>query len=122
VSRPRTNTPLQALVTLNDPVFVEAARVMAERVIREGGATPDERIAYAFRLAVARRPTARERDVVQRLYVSRLERYRGDRDGAEALASSGKAPREPGLDAAEVAAWTTVSQVLLNLDETITRE
>ena len=122
VDRPRTNTPLQALVTLNDPAFVEAARVFGQRVMTRGGGAFDDRLVFAFRSAVARRPTDRERQVLRQVYDAQLRRFRADPKAALALASNGRAPRPPGLDVPELAAWTAVGNVLLNLDETITRE
>ncbi len=122
VDRPRTNTPLQALVTLNDPVYVEAARMLGERVLHEGGASVDERLVYAFRLCVARSPREPELAVLRRLYQQQRSRYETDRAAAAALASNGKAPRAASLPVSELAAWTAIGNVLLNLDETITRE
>ncbi len=122
VNRPRTNTPLQALVTLNDPVFVEAARVFGQRILREGGDRIEDKLAFAFRCAVARQPSERERAVLERTYRRQLQRYQADRQAALTLVSNGPAPRPLELDVAELAAWTAVGNLLLNLDETITRE
>lgn len=114
--RPRTNTPLQALATLNDPVFVEASAALARRMMTEGKADP---VAYGFKLCVARAPTARERELVRSLYGDSLAKYQKDAAKAKALtAVIGDAK----LDAAEWASWTVVANVLLNLDETITKE
>ncbi len=121
VQRPRTNTPLQALVLLNDPVYVEAARVLAQRTIAEGGSTPPDRLAYAFRLCTARTPTDRELDVLLRHYHQQLDNYRKDRQAAAALIRVGESPRPADLDDAELAAWTAIGNILLNLDETITK-
>ncbi len=121
VTRPRTNTPLQALALLNDPVFVECARVLAARVLREGGATADERLDYAMRLCVARRPNDRERAVLAKVLDQQLDNYRRDPKGAAALISVGKAPRAMDLDPAELAAWTALANVLMNLDESVTK-
>lgn len=122
VQRPRTNTPLQALVTLNDPALVEAARVLGQRVLREGGSRLEERLVFAFRCAVARRPTDRELDVLRRVYAKELNRFRADPQAAESLTQVGQSPRPEDLDVPELAAWTALGNVLLNLDETITRE
>ena len=78
VRRVRTNTPLQALTTLNDPVFFEAARAMADRMVKEGGDTEAARVAYGFRLVVSRAPTQAELDRVLAYYREQLTRYRAD--------------------------------------------
>ncbi len=119
--RARTNTPLQALVLLNDPAYVEAARVLGQRVMREGGATPSERIAYAFRLCTARPPESREADVLLKIFEAQLARFKSDSASAAKLAKIGESQPPAGLDIAELAAWTAVANVLLNLDETITK-
>ena len=121
VQRPRTNTPLQALVLMNDPAYVEAARVLAQRVLKEGGADLEARMVHAFRLCVARGPTDRERAVLLGLYRQQLDHFRADPKAAEALIKVGESARPPGLDPAELAAWTAIGNVLLNLDETITK-
>src|SRR5207302_3756630 len=121
VRRQRTNTPLQALVLLNETTFVEAARKLAERTMTEGGATPADRIAFAFRLATARLPSDRERDVLRRLFEAQAEKYRKDPAAAKKLLAVGESPRNEKLDAAELAAWTAVANAVLNLDETLTR-
>ncbi|HEY2250654.1 MAG TPA: DUF1553 domain-containing protein, partial [Planctomycetaceae bacterium] len=122
VDRPRTNTPLQALVTLNDPVFVEAARVFGQRIMQEGGSVTADRLTFAFRLCVARPPSDQEIEVLQRLFAAQLARYQSDLPAAKALVNSGAAPRPESLPIAELAAWTALGNVLLNLDETISRE
>jgi hypothetical protein len=104
IRRVRTNTPLQALTSLNNPYFFDAARAMAKRMIAEGGKTETDRITYGFRLAVSRRPTQRELDDVLAFYRQQLAEYRSR--GASAEAS----------------AWTMVANVLLNMDETISKE
>lgn len=121
VRRGRTNTPLQALVLLNDPTYVEASRKLAERIITEGGASPEDRIAFAFRLATARSPRADEVRILKRLLEGELAVYRKDRGAASKLLSVGEAPHDPKLDVAELAAWSTVAGVILNLDETVTK-
>jgi hypothetical protein len=120
VRRARTNTPLQALVLMNDPTYVEASRKLAELMMTEA-ATPAERITFAFRLVTARRPRAAEIAVVQKVFDAQLEVYRKDAAKALKLLSIGEARRNEKLDVAELAAWTTVTSVLLNLDETVTR-
>ena len=122
INRPRTNTPLQALVTLNDPVFVEAARVFAQRILAETRTDVESRLVFAFRRALARPPSADEFDVLRRLLHDRLERYQSDTQAATKLASHGMAPQQADVNLVELAAWTSVAQALLNLDETVTRE
>ena len=119
--RPRTNTPLQALTTLNDPAFVEAAQVMARKVSSVIGPDPAKRAEYAFRLCVARPPQPKELERVLAIYEAELANYRKDVKAAEAMAfgAVGKAPE--GFDVCELAAWSVVANVLLNLDETITK-
>jgi hypothetical protein len=120
--RPRTNTPLQALVLMNDPTFVEAARALAQRMILEAARDHGKRIEHGFRLAVARKPTSRERHWLRDLAEKHTSDYRKDPAAAEALLSVGESKPDPRVDKAELAAWTTVASVILNLDETITRE
>ncbi len=120
VRRERTNTPLQALVLMNDPQFVEAARKLGERTMREGGTTPDERITWAFRLVLARRPSARALEKLKDLFVARLAAFRADDEAARALLEVGDSAPVRDLPPAELAAWTMVGSALLNLDETLT--
>ena len=119
--RAQTNTPLQALALLNDPTYVEASRALAERALLEGGRDLNTRLAYAFRLATARKPTEKETKVLRTLLDSRLASFRRDKKAALKLLSVGESPRDVRLDVAELAAWTTVAIVILNLDETITK-
>ena len=119
--RPRTNTPLQALVTMNDPQFIEAARVLAQRLLTECQADTDARIALAYRLALARPPLPPEQQLMRDFIGKQLTLYRADTNAANALSSAGRAPRPETLNAAEHAAWTAAANVILNLDETITR-
>jgi mono/diheme cytochrome c family protein len=120
--RSRTNTPLQSLVLLNDPTYVEAARALAQRMLLEAGRDPAARINYGFRLATARRPEPRERQVFRDLAERELSIYRKDEPSAGKLLTVGESKPDPRLDKAELAAWTTVASMMLNLDETITRE
>ncbi|MCE9533475.1 MAG: PSD1 and planctomycete cytochrome C domain-containing protein [Planctomycetes bacterium] len=122
VARARTNTPLQALVTLNDPTFVEAARVFAQKVLKESSGDIESRLRFAFRSALAREPNSAELDALRTRYEKHLERYRADKAAAAKLVQVGQFTRPTNLDAAEHAAWTSVCNILLNLDETITRE
>jgi hypothetical protein len=119
--RSRTNTPLQALVLLNDPTYLEAARKLAERVMTSGGTTPESRIAFAFRQAISRPPTVSENELALKLYRQRLTRFQQDPAAAKSLLSVGESSRDLSLAEPELAAWTTVMSVLLNLDETITK-
>jgi hypothetical protein len=120
--RALTNTPLQALVLLNDPTYVETARGLAERTLREGGVDEKSRVAYAFRLATARTPSGKEVAVLRKLLKERLTSFRADSKAAIKLLEVGESPRDKRLDVVEHAAWTTVASVILNLDETITKQ
>jgi len=122
VRRLMTNTPLQAFVVMNDTAFVEAARVFAQRILLDGGATTDSRLSYAFRRALAREPNPRERVTITRLLNDALREYRTNVEAANKLASAGEFPRPKELDVAEHAAWTCVCNAILILDETITKE
>ena len=117
-----TNTPLQALVMMNDPTYVEAARALAQRTIVEGGKDEKSRVEYAFRLATARKPSGKEAGILRQLLKGRQEEFRRDRNAALKLLSVGEAPRDKRIDVAELAAWTTVASAILNLDETITKQ
>ena len=120
--RARTNTPLQALVLLNDPTYVEAARALAGRMITEAGRDHGRRIDHGFRLATARLPAPRERQALRDLAERQLATYRKDTGAARQLLAVGQSPAPARLDPAELAAWTTVASAILNLDETITKE
>lgn len=122
IRRARTNTPLQALTTMNDIQFVEAARHFAERLIRDGGSSDADRIAYAFRLATARNPGDSEQEILQQVFSDSFEQYSKDTDAAKALLAVGESKRDESLDVARHAAWTIVASAILNLDETLTRE
>ncbi|MCL4191353.1 MAG: DUF1553 domain-containing protein, partial [Thermoguttaceae bacterium] len=116
VRRPRTNTPLQALVTLNDPVYVEAAQGLARRMIRDGGSQAADRIGYGFRRCVARPPSDAEVERLAQLYEEARQRFAAAPEQAEKMATVplGLAAE---FDAVDLAAWTVVANVLLNLDE-----
>ena len=122
VRRARTNTPLQALVLMNDTQYVEAARRLAERMLTEGGATPEEQITYAFRLSTARRPSADELALLAGVLNAYLADYQAKPDAAAKLLAVGESKRNESLDAAQLAACTMVANLILNLDETITKE
>jgi hypothetical protein len=117
-----TNTPLQALVTLNDPTYVEASRALAARALREGGKDVNGRLGYAFRLALARKPSAQESKVLRELLSQQLIAYRKDKKAASELLRVGESTVDPSLDPSELAAWSMVTSAILNLDETITKE
>ena len=121
VRRIRTNTPLQALVTLNDPVFIESAQAMARRIDRVPDRDVRQRAKYAFRLVLTREPTASETDRVVELFEATRVLYVSQPAQAKAMATEPLGPAPSGADLAELAAWTVVSNVLLNLDETLAR-
>ncbi len=120
VRRSRTNTPLQALVLMNDPTYVEASRKLAERMMRHA-TQPEERLAFAFRLATARPPRGPERAVLKRALDQQLARFRADEDAARKLLAVGESPRDEALPPTELAAYSVVASVILNLDETVTK-
>ena len=121
VKRPRTNTPLQALVLLNDPTYLEAARKLAERVLQLESASPEDRIRFAFRLTVGRVPSTDE--TVKLLELQRVQRsvYQQRPDKARQLLTAGSSSWDKSLDPLELASWTMVASVLLNLDEVINK-
>ena len=121
VRRARTNTPLQALILMNDVTFVEAARVLGQRMLLEGGTHPDEKIAWGFRLVLARTPQAVEAEVFRKGLDRNLERFHNDIVAAKQLTSIGESVPPGKLDPADLAAYTTVASLILNLDETVTR-
>ncbi len=116
VRRSRTNTPLQALVTLNDPVYVEAAQALSRR-IASGGKTTEEKARQGFRLCLSRDPSADELSRVARLYEVTHDEFAKEPEKAKKLATEPIGPAPAGADVAELAAWTVVGNVLLNLDE-----
>jgi hypothetical protein len=120
VRRLRTNTPLQALVTLNDPVYVEAAQGLARRIARHEGDLR-KRVVYAFRLCLARHPSDRETARLLELFMKARRRFAADPARATALATKPLGPVPAGLNVADLAAWTVLGNVLLNLDETLAR-
>jgi hypothetical protein len=120
VRRSRTNTPLQALVLLNDPTYVEASRKLAERVMTEAAAT-EGRVALMFRLVTGRAPSSAEASVLRRVFEQQAAAYRRDPKAALRLLAVGESDRAAHLDAAELAAWAAAAGVILNLDESVTR-
>ena len=117
--RPRTNTPLQALVTLNDPVYVEAAQALARRLLREAGESPESKIRHAFRLCLARHPGDAEVARLAQLHQQAVERFRKNPANAQLMATKPLGSAPPEADIPDLAAWTVVANVLLNLDEVV---
>jgi cytochrome c553 len=122
IERTRSNTPLQALALLDDPTYVEASRVFAARIVREGGRTEVERIAFAFRQVLQRPPVPNEVELLQKLYEQHLKQYQADEAAARALLAVGDTKPPAGIAPAELAAWTSVARVMVNLHETIARD
>jgi hypothetical protein len=122
VRRQRTNTPLMALVMLNDPTFVEAARVLAQRAMLERADQYQDRIALMFEMATARRPEPAEQDVLLAVYQRQRDVFRKNNDAGLKLLAVGESERVADLDPTEHAALTAVASIILNLDETITKE
>ncbi|MCA9230334.1 MAG: PSD1 domain-containing protein [Planctomycetales bacterium] len=125
VRRTRSNTPLQALTTLNEPLFMECSQSLALQTIQNGGTTDPERAAYAFRRCVARAPQEAEQSLLVDLLRHQLEKYRQTAADPWAILANeaGERPQlAEDIDPASLAAWTVVSRVLLNMDETITKE
>jgi mono/diheme cytochrome c family protein len=119
--RTRSNVPQQALVLLNDPTYVEAARVFAERVLREGGASFEGRLRWAYERALARAPREEEARILGELLRKHVAQYRADPRSAARLVGAGLAPVPKDLDVVELAGWTSVARAILNLPEVITR-
>ena len=125
VRRTRSNTPLQALTTLNEPIFMECARALALRTVRQDRGTDRDRLDYAFRRCLSRKPTEPEAATLLGLLRRQFQRF--EKPGAEPWTLAADDPKKPpqlptGVSAGQLAAWTAVSRVLLNLDETITKE
>jgi hypothetical protein len=116
-----TNSPLQALELLNDPTYVEAARGLAQRMLKEGGRETDKRIGYGFRLATGRKPAPAEVRILHDAVEQHLAHYRDDTVAGELL-HVGESVYDQHLDRHELAAWTALASTILNLDETITKE
>ena len=122
VRESRTNTPLQALTLMNDETYLEAARKMGERMMLEGGTTPASRLDFGFRLVAARAPHERERGVLLTSLHRHLDRYKTDTAAAGRWLAQGESPINAAFDKSELAAYSTVASMLLNLDETVTKE
>jgi Protein of unknown function (DUF1553)/Protein of unknown function (DUF1549)/Planctomycete cytochrome C len=121
VRRERTNTPLQALLLLNEPQYVEASRVLAERTLREAKPSPEERLRHMFRLATARQPDARDLAELSAALKDLSAHYAKQPDAAKALIQTGESKPDPKLDPSELAVWTMIGNILLNLDEVVTK-
>ncbi|MCE2827486.1 MAG: DUF1553 domain-containing protein, partial [Verrucomicrobium sp.] len=119
--RSRTSTPLQALNLLNDPTYVEAARNLAQRLVREAADT-DRRVGAAFLRVLGRPPSPRERLVIVQGLERARQTFRADPAAASALLAVGESRADPSLDPVELAAWTVTMGTLLNLEETLTRQ
>jgi hypothetical protein len=121
VRRARTNTPLQALVLMNDVQFVEAARRFAERVMKEGGSQTSERLSFAFRSVTSRSPRDVEAESLTALFNEYLAQFKKDPEAAKKLLAIGESPRDESLAVDELSAWTMITHLLLNLSETVTK-
>ena len=122
VRRARTNTPLQALILMNDPTYVEAARKLAELTLRETGDQLDDRLVFAFRTVTARTPNPREREVLRAAYQHQHARFaQGSEAQVEELLSVGESPSDRSFNRVDLAVWTMLAGIILNLDETVTR-
>lgn len=119
--RERTNTPLQALLTMNDPQYLEAARQLGFRMLHEGGAADVDRLGYGFRLAAARAPSDQERAVLEASLAAQRAHYQAHADAAAKLIAVGESPAPKDVPATELAAYTMVANLLLNLDEVLTK-
>ena len=119
--RERTDTPLQALLTMNDPEYFEAARHLGYRMLRECGATDTDRLRNGFRLVTARLPSEKESAILAETLQSERARYASDEDSAKKVISVGESPAPDDVAAPELAAYTMVANMLLNLDEAVTK-
>ncbi len=121
VRRSRTNTPLQALVLMNDPTYVEAARKFAERILREGGESTSQRLVFAFRSVTSRQPSPAELAVLTRVFERQRASFKAQPEEAQRLLITGESPADASIDPAELAAWTMVASAILNTDEAVTK-
>ncbi|PHN02378.1 DUF1553 domain-containing protein [Flavilitoribacter nigricans] len=122
VRRQKTSTPLQSLLLLNEPQMIEAARMLAERMLRQGGSALDEQLDFGFRLLTSRHLLPEEQQLMLDLYEEELQRFRADPAAAEALLQVGDHPRNIALVPAEVAAGTVVANIMMNYDEVYTKK
>jgi hypothetical protein len=121
VRRERTNTPLQALLLLNETQYIEAARALAEQTIREGGDKPETRLAYLFKRTACRAPDSKEQAELLTLYKENLATFTSDVDAAKKLIAVGETRPDAKLNPSELAAWTMIGNLILNLDEIINK-
>jgi mono/diheme cytochrome c family protein len=121
VRRERTNTPLQALLLMNEPQYVEASRSLAARGLREGGSNDEDRLLYLFRLTTGRRPEASEQAALASELRDLREHFRADAEAAKSLIAIGETKPDPALDPVELAAWTMIGNTLLNFDEVLSK-
>ena len=121
IRRERTNTPMQALMLMNDPQFFEAARAFAERAIKESDATPEARLAYLFEAATARLPKPVESELLLKTFQAHYQELEADPEAAKALITIGESTPDETLNAVEVAAWTMIANLILNLDEVLNK-
>ena len=121
IRRERTNTPMQALMLMNDPQFFEAARLFAERTIKEGGNTPEERMTYIFEVATAREPKPAETALLLETMQIHTEEFKANPEAAKELINVGESKPDEKLDAVEVATWTMIANLILNLDEVLNK-
>jgi len=112
---------VQAFVTLNDPCYVEAAQALARRIVQEGGTGTEERVRFALRLCLVRQPKAEEVNRLVSLFERERQHYRGQREAATKLATNPLGPLPKDMQPDELAAWTVVANVLLNLDSVLTK-
>jgi hypothetical protein len=119
--RQRTDTPLQALVTMNDPQWVEASRALAERLIKQGGKQPAQQIQYLSELVLSHDPSPQMASVLEQSLTQMQEHYAADRKAAHDLVTVGEKPHDPAIPPPELAAWTMVVSEVLNLDETLNK-
>jgi hypothetical protein len=122
VRESRTNTPLQALDLMNDVQFLEAARLIGQRMMKEGGSSADGRLQYGFRLVTGRKPAASEAGILRESLQYHLDYFSDKRDEIQAFLKQGEARTDPALDQRELAAYTSVASLLLNMDEAVTKQ
>jgi hypothetical protein len=122
IQRGLTNSPLQALDLMNDVAYLEAARVLGQRMMKEGGSSSEDRIAFGFRMATGRRPSPREARVLSEAFQYALDRFQTKPDSAAKFLNIGEYDRDPKLDVKELAAYANVASLLINLDDTVTKE
>jgi hypothetical protein len=122
VRESRTNTPLQALDLMNDVTFLESARFIGQRMMKEGGSTPDARLRYGFRLVTGRTPSAPEEGILRESLQYHLDYFSDKKDEIQAFLNQGETHTDPGLDQRQLAAYTSVGSLLLNMDEVVTKQ